>query len=86
MFRCLYIILRESLVMHANKIKTSIEWLFTKNQWIHITKTSLYVSDCVQFLKCLFFHNTQDIAMWFVALYAIDKTQNCLPCGLNPYL
>ena len=40
MFRCLYIILRESLVMYANKMKDSIEGVVTKNQWTQITKTS----------------------------------------------
>jgi hypothetical protein len=40
MFRCLYIILRESLVIYANKMKTSIDGVVRKNQWTQITKTS----------------------------------------------
>jgi diacylglycerol kinase len=39
-FRCLYIILRQFLVMYANKMKTSIEGVVTKNHWTQITKTS----------------------------------------------
>ena len=44
------------------------------------------MSDHLQFLKCFLFHSTQNIAMWLVAIYTIDRNCNCLYCGLNHYL
>ena len=66
-------------------MKTFILVFVSENQYIKIMKISYYVSDCLQFLKRLFFRCTRNIVLWLVVAHTIDRNWNYLSYGLSPY-
>jgi hypothetical protein len=74
------------LKLQIYNVETLIWVVVIKNEQIKIIETPQYVSDCLQILKCILFHSKQNISIWLVALYTVDRNWNFLYRGLSHHL